>query len=515
MLIPPFRQLLSIVLGLSCGLGGSISPLMVAMPVQARSSAEVALKLKRQGADIQVVVVGLGSNARVVTQTSSGSTWRSRLIGDVDAVLSQGPQQVSMLGAGLASIRLDASNGGFELQIEATPGRSLPNPSISSNGKELVFTFLGLPTALQQSRGQTTRLDLRRPGRVQQSAYVPPLRARAVAPPVGDIAVGSMLISNRSYVNVSGPQVSLNLSNAPAKDALMSLARLGDYGFVFVGGASVDADSKASQPAASRNVTMSFREERFDRALNSVLMASGLQAKLDGRTLLVGDSVSGKTFGPQMSKVYRLNQASAASAADYLASLGVQINKVTVVTTQSDKETAMVAGATGGIIGGNPYLAVAASFSDVETYGASAGPLRGLTGTTDSRLETVTLVGDSKLIAVAEGYLKQIDLRQRQVAVKVQILNIDLLNDKSIDSSFSARIGNTFIVSESGNAFMNFGKYRPGNSAGVGALGQGSAIAEPGTYETSIPNNSGAFVEQKAVVSPFVEKLADAYKEQA
>jgi type IV pilus assembly protein PilQ len=236
-----------------------------------------------------------------------------------------------------------------------------------------------------------------------------------------------------------------------------------------------------------------------------------LQAKLDGRTLLVGDSVSGKTFGPQMSKVYRLNQASAASAADYLASLGVQINKVTVVTTQSDKETAMVAGATGGIIGGNPYLAVAASFSDVETYGASTGPLRGLTGTTDSRLETVTLVGDSKLIAVAEGYLKQIDLRQRQVAVKVQILNIDLLNDKSIDSSFSARIGNTFIVSESGNAFINFGKYKPGNSAGTGALGQGSAIAEPGTYETSIPDNAGAFVEQKTVVSPFVEKLADAY----
>jgi type IV pilus assembly protein PilQ len=241
-----------------------------------------------------------------------------------------------MLGAGLASIRLDASNGGFELQIEATPGRSLPNPTISSNGKELVFTFLGFPTASRQSWGQTTRLDLRRPGRVQQSAYVPPLRARAVAPPVGDIAVGSMLISNRSYVNVSGPQVSLNLSNAPAKDALMSLARLGDYGFVFVGGAKVDSDSQTTQSADGRNVTMSFREERFDRALNSVLMASGLQAKLDGRTLLVGESVSGKTFGPKMSKVYRLNQADAGSAADYLASLGAQISKVNITSITSD-----------------------------------------------------------------------------------------------------------------------------------------------------------------------------------
>ena len=462
------------------------------MPVEARSSAEVALKLMRQGADIQVVVVGLGSNARVVTQTSSGSTWRGRLIGDVDAVLSQGPQQVSMLGAGLASIRLDASDGGFELQIEATPGRSLPKPSISSNGKDLVFHFLGLPTASQQSRGQTTRLDLRRPGRVQQSAYVPPLRARAVAPPLGDMAVGSMLISNRSYVNVSGPQVSLNLSNAPARDALISLARLGDYGFVFVGGANVDSDSQTSQSAAGRNVTMSFREERFDRALNSVLMASGLQAKLDGRTLLVGESVSGKTFGLQISKVYRLNQADAGSAADYLASLGAQISKVNITNITSGE-----ASQASGTSINNELSQIQSTLTSVETYGSSTGPLRGLTGTTDSRLGTITLVGDSQLVAVGEGYLKQIDLRQRQVAVKVQILNIDLLNDKSIDSSFSARLGDTFIVSESGRAFMNFGAYRPGNRQGTGLLANGTEYTTPAEYSAGLSQ-----VQQQKVFDP-------------
>ena len=462
------------------------------MPVEARSSAEVALKLMRQGADIQVVVVGLGSNARVVTQTSSGSTWRGRLIGDVDAVLSQGPQQVSMLGAGLASIRLDASDGGFELQIEATPGRSLSKPSISSNGKDLVFHFLGLPTASQQSRGQTTRLDLRRPGRVQQSAYVPPLRARAVAPPLGDMAVGSMLISNRSYVNVSGPQVSLNLSNAPARDALISLARLGDYGFVFVGGANVDSDSQTSQSAAGRNVTMSFREERFDRALNSVLMASGLQAKLDGRTLLVGESVSGKTFGLQISKVYRLNQADAGSAADYLASLGAQISKVNITNITSGE-----ASQASGTSINNELSQIQSTLTSVETYGSSTGPLRGLTGTTDSRLGTITLVGDSQLVAVGEGYLKQIDLRQRQVAVKVQILNIDLLNDKSIDSSFSARLGDTFIVSESGRAFMNFGAYRPGNRQGTGLLANGTEYTTPAEYSAGLSQ-----VQQQKVFDP-------------
>ena len=126
MLILHSRQLVSFALALGCGIGGSMSPLMVAMPVEARSLSQVALQLKRQGAAVQVVVVGLGANARVVTQTSSGSIWRGRLIGDVDAALREGPQQVSMPGFGLDSIRLDASDGGFELQIEATPGRSLP-----------------------------------------------------------------------------------------------------------------------------------------------------------------------------------------------------------------------------------------------------------------------------------------------------------------------------------------------------------------------------------------------------
>ena len=47
------------------------------------------------------------------------------------------------------------------------------------------------------------------------------MRRRAVAPPLGDIAVGTMLIGNRSFVRPY-PPVSLTLNKAPAKDALMS-----------------------------------------------------------------------------------------------------------------------------------------------------------------------------------------------------------------------------------------------------------------------------------------------------
>ena len=476
-----------------------MSLLMVAMSVEARSLGDVALKLKRQDGVVQVAVLGLGANVRVVTQTSTRSTWRGRLIGVVGAALKEGPQQVSMPEAGLASIRLDASTNGFELRIEATSGRSLPKPSISSNGKDLVLNFRGLSTASQQAR-ETPRLNLRRPGRVQQSAYVPPLRARAVAPPVGDLAVGSMLVSNRSYVNVAGPKVSLTLNNAPAKDALMSLARLGNYGFVFVGGESRNLDRQTSQSETDNAVTMSFRGESFGRALNSVLMASGLQAKLDGRTLLVGTSISAKSFGPQMSKVFRMNQVDVASASQYLGNLGAVI-KTTATVTSTARETES-SGTTSD--SSESSISTKSETSKVETYSSGTGPLLGLIGTTDARLNTITLVGEPKLISVAENYLKQIDLRKRQVAVKVQILNVDLSNDKSIDASFSARIGNTFIVSESGKAFMNFGDRRPGNSDGTGLLANGSQYSRPGSYSAGTPS----VVAQKSIQPSFVAQDA-------
>ena len=258
-----------------------------------------------------------------------------------------------------------------------------------------------------------------------------------MAPPLGDMAVGSMLINNRSFVNASGPPVSLTLNNASAKDALMSLARLGGYGFIFV--ADADVASASSSAGSKYPVTMSFRDERYDRALNSVLMSSGLQGRLDGNTLLVGTAVSAKSFGPQMSKVFRMNQVDVASASEYLGNLGASITVTrtrTVVSTEKDAEGADSGSSadTEGNRNSTSDTSTDSTLSDssfVETYSSEFGPLIGLLGTTDSRLNKITLVGDPKLISVAEHYLKQIDLRKRQVAIKVQILNVTLDNDSS------------------------------------------------------------------------------------
>jgi type IV pilus assembly protein PilQ len=71
------------------------------------------------------------------------------------------------------------------------------------------------------------------------------------------------------------------------------------------------------------------------------------------------------------------------------------------------------------------------------------------------------LVGDQGLVLVAESYLKQLDLRQRQVALNVKILDVSLSNDNSTSNSFAFRTGNTFIVSDNGKLSGFFGGYVP------------------------------------------------------
>ena len=484
----PTPRLVPLALALTLGVSG-LDVAVVAPAALAEAANTVALSIRRQQGRVDLVVTGLGVTARVVSQRQAGSTWTARLKGKKDSSVAVRSQQVSMQDAGFESITLEPSGSELLLTAKASEGISLPAPVIASNGQELLISFRGLagPTTTRS----TARLDLSRPGRVQRQAYVPPMRRRAVAPPLGDMAVGTMLINNRSFVQASGPPVSLTLNNAPAKDALMSMARLGGYGFVFVGD-GLDADAGSGE-SGGYPVTMAFRNERFDRALNSVLMASGLQGRLDGRTLLVGDAVAAKSFGPQMSKVFRLNQVSVASAGDYLASLGASMTAIkTVKITTGEAATA------GGSQPSNEASTTETSIRETETYGSLSGPLVGLSGVTDDRLGTVTLVGDPSLISVAQSYLRQLDLRKRQVAVKVQILTVQLNNDKSIDSSFSARMGDTFLVSRSGQAHMNFGQYKPGNPSGTGVFQEGE-YGTPGTYRATVPG-----VEKARMVDPMV-----------
>ena len=239
-----------------------------------------------------------------------------------------------------------------------------------------------------------------------------------------------------------------------------------------------------SSTSDTKLITVSFNDENFSSAINSVLMAANLQGKVINNTLYVGNNVLLKTFSKKISKVYTLKQSSASSAADFLASLGASISKVSTSSITSENTN----NATNG-----PILPEkkTSQVRNVETYGSAIGPLVGLSGTTDTRLQTIFLMGEKELIDLAERYLNQIDRRLKQVALSLKILDVNLSGSKAFENSFSWSLPNAFIVNNAGQALANVGNGKP-----------------PSTVKAGLPSKFGAGSEESILPGTVQQKAA-------
>ncbi|MEY4824722.1 MAG: ral secretory pathway protein [Cyanobacteriota bacterium] len=468
---------------MAVSLGLLLAPEPMQMVAWAAPAAD--LRVLRTAGAVQLLLDGMGPNAEVrIGQKGMGL--EVEITTSKEVQLANGIRQLALPEVGFASVVLEGSGNRFVLSVAPVQGRQVPTPVVSDDGLSLRLSF----AAQQLPQRVSGSYDLRTPGQVPVANFVPPLRQRAYAPPVGDMAVGTMVLRNPSYVALKGPPVSLTTRNASARDVLMLLAQMGGYNFAF---ADVGANT------SSGLITVAFKAEPLERAFNFVLLSSGLQARLEGRTVVVGQNVLTKTIGNTVSRVYRLNQVEPNSAARYLANLGATITQTNTVTSTSNESSST------GVTTANASASTSQTSTQtvIESFGASQGPLKGLIGTTDTRLGTITLIGGSYLVNVAEGYLKQLDLRKRQVAVNVKILNIDLENDTSIDNSFATRIGNTFIVNDSGQALINFGTLKPpGEGLGSGKF-DGSGTPLTAVTPFSFPDNGQLFGNRIQGAAPF------------
>ena len=126
-----------------------------------------------------------------------------------------------------------------------------------------------------------------------------------------------------------------------------------------------------------------------------------------------------------------------------MANLGAKVTKISTISTavtQGASQSETVSGAS------SASTTTQSITTSVEVYGSEIGPLVGLIATTDDRLETITLIGPTKLVFVAEEFLKKLDLRQRQVALTVRILDVNLSDGKTLDNIWAMRQNDNFIV---------------------------------------------------------------------
>ena len=252
----------------------------------------------------------------------------------------------------------------------------------------------------------------------------------------GDIYTGQFEIPLRGYVRLKEQKISLNLLDSDPIVALKLIAKLGNYGIVVV-----DNDEKEEESSKNNksSITVNFEETDISDVFNSILMASNLQAKIEKNIIFIGEDILNKSLNPSISKTYRINQANAASVADYLRTLGARISKVLVRGSSND----------GAEISDRLQQAKLED-NFVDPYGNEGGPLNGLIGTVDLRLQTITLIGSQELINTSEKYIKAMDRRHKQVALSVRIIDVSLNKSDIKKNYLEFRKGDTRVISSEG-----------------------------------------------------------------
>ena len=269
-----------------------------------------------------------------------------------------------------------------------------------------------------------------------------PLPSRSI------ISSSQFKVPSRGYVNLNGPQITLNLKSADPIETLKLIGKLGNYGIVIIGG----NDSGNEENSGNSKISAIFNEVDISDAFNSVLLSANLQAILEKNIIFVGKDILSKSLKPKVSKTYRMNQVNAASVADYLSTLGAKISKVMLVSGSID----------GTEVGDSFVNKKEINDEAINSYGIKGGPLSGLIGTADLRLQTITLIGSKDLISTAEKYLKSLDIRHRQVALTIKIIDVSLTKSDIKNNVFELRTGDTRFINNSGLG-LRIANLDPGN----------------------------------------------------
>ncbi|WP_193196673.1 AMIN domain-containing protein [Nostoc sp. MG11] len=329
-------------------------------------------------------------------------------------------------------------------QLGQKPDVLVPNPQVTIDGKPAQAAGPGQPVS-----------------------QAPPFLPRAVAPPVGDIAISATDASPSTVDLATQERVPrLVLRDAPVREVLSLLARAAGLNLAYVGGEQATGGQQgsggqqggaANAPKVSQTISLDIENEPVQDVFNYVLRLSGLEANRSGRTIFVGPKLPNATRDLVMRNL-RLNQVSVDVALNFLVGLGAEsaitaertVTNITAVkvgedstSNQSTAETTKTTEIT--------RLSLDESESQYTTP-----ILRGLQALGDQRTNSLTLIGTPKLIEMAIAQLTQLDVRRRQVAVNVKIIDVNLTKIDDFNTSFTFGVGNTYFSNNGGSANLNF-----------------------------------------------------------
>jgi type IV pilus assembly protein PilQ len=215
-----------------------------------------------------------------------------------------------------------------------------------------------------------------------------PFQGRAVAPPAGDIAVGTILPDPPTVDLGSNARISLTLKDAPVGDVLSLLVRRAGLNVVL------------NDVPPDLTISLDVQDSPLQETFNFILRLKQLQAQRRGQTVFVGQNLPGVT--EILVRNYRVNQAVATDLASRLEEV---LNAV----------------------------APGAQF------------------VVDERTNSITVIGNSRQQDIAAAQIAQLDVRRRQVLISLRAVDIRLNKNESLSVNLGGASGN-FALGTLGNA---------------------------------------------------------------
>jgi type IV pilus assembly protein PilQ len=345
----------------------------------------------------------------------------------------------------------------------------------------------------------------------QPVSQAPPFLPRAVAPPVGDIAISNTDASPSTIDLGTQERVPrLVLRDAPVREVLSLLARAANLNLAYVSGTAEGQPAGGSPGAAAggQTISLDIENEPVQDVFNYVLRLSGMEANRSGRTVFVGPKLPNSTRDTVMRSL-RLNQVTVGVALNFLVGLGAEsaVSRERQVTSVS------------AVPVGNAAAPITQTQTTTETkvetqridFKDSNPLLRGLQALGDERTNSITLIGPPRLIDMAMAQLTQLDIRRRQVAVNVKIIDVNLSGTQDYNASFSFGVGNNYFSNDGGAASLNFGGSRPATSSEArNSINGTPVIANPITGTPFLSANDSTTIQGAGPGTTIINQSATA-----
>ncbi len=492
--------------GMGSGLAATAAIVMMAGQAMAAPTQVTNVRLTPSGGGLQVTLDTIaGDRPPQVFNVNRGNTWTAYVF---NTQLKGQTFQQNNPAPGIASVTVSPV-GGNGIQVVVVGQSSAPiGQVISRSGQGLVLGVNTTGGAVAQA--PTSAPAITPPPAVKPpatplpptsvaplvpnpqvtysgtpaipTAPVPPLQQRAIAPPVGDIAL-SQLDTSPNVIDLGSAEriPRLVLRDAPVREVLSLLARAAGMNLAFAESSS-GAPGVPTRPGASSGgptISLDIENESVQDVFNYVLriacvpatsqggqgggQCASLEATRNGRTIFVGPKLPNAARG-LIARSIRLNQMPVDRAVSFLVGLGAE----SAVTREREIRTVVAQSAT-QLEGAQQTQAAQQQQTTTETrvevqrvnFQDAVPFLRGVQVLGDERTNSITIIGEPKKVEFATNQLVHLDVRRRLVAVNVKVIDVNLIAIKRTGTSFSFGINDSQFVNQGGIALLNFGRNTP------------------------------------------------------